>query len=136
MPLTAQQLNLRPLTPQRELAYQAYVECALWSSTGDDDLPLDGRLGEPDLDPGTRLRMRLDVQTLFDSTVTPQYEAILSEPKQAGVDLWLTRNGHGAGFWDGGWGEHGEWLTALVKKLFPPVELYVGDDGKVHSTHP
>lgn len=24
----------------------------------------------------------------------------------AGHDLWLTRNGHGAGFWDGDWRDH------------------------------
>ena len=33
----------------------------------------------------------------------------------AGGDFHLTRNGHGAGFWDGGWPEHGDELTELAK---------------------
>lgn len=34
---------------------------------------------------------------------------------QAGHDFWLTRNGHGAGFWDRGIGKHGEELTKASK---------------------
>jgi hypothetical protein len=49
---------------------------------------------------------------------------------QAGHDFWLTRNGHGAGFWDGDWPETGDALTAASKE-FGEVSLYVGDDGKV-----
>ncbi len=33
---------------------------------------------------------------------------------QAGHDLWLTSNRHGAGFWDGDWGEWGDTLTTLA----------------------
>lgn len=35
-----------------------------------------------------------------------------------GIDLWLTRNGHGAGFWDGDWPEDVEKkMTNYSKKL-------------------
>lgn len=52
---------------------------------------------------------------------------------QAGHDFWFTRNGHGAGFWDGDWLEEvGERLTA-TSKIFGEVELYVGDDGLVYA---
>lgn len=51
--------------------------------------------------------------------------------RQAGIDFWLTRNGHGAGFWNGDWGADGDRLTAIVK-LFPPVDAYLGDDGMVY----
>jgi hypothetical protein len=49
-------------------------------------------------------------------------------------DFWLTRNGHGTGFWDGG-----RWADEVMDKLteiaesFPEVDLYVGDDGQVWS---
>ena len=33
---------------------------------------------------------------------------------QAGMDFWLTRNRHGAGFWDRGLGGAGEQLTELA----------------------
>ena len=35
--------------------------------------------------------------------------------EQAGHDFWLTRNGHGAGFWDRGLGALGETLTKWAK---------------------
>lgn len=52
----------------------------------------------------------------------------------AGHDFWLTRAGHGAGFWDRGLGELGDQLSALCgfRKRFDNVEVYLGDDGKVH----
>jgi len=34
-----------------------------------------------------------------------------------GHDLWLTRNGHGAGFWDRGLGELGERLSEAARSL-------------------
>lgn len=50
----------------------------------------------------------------------------------AGHDFWLTRNGHGAGFWDGGWPVNGEALTEACN-WFGEVSLYVGDEGEVHE---
>ena len=50
----------------------------------------------------------------------------------AAHDFWLTRNGHGAGFWDGDWpDEIGKQLTALSKE-FGEQWLYVGDDGLIY----
>ena len=44
---------------------------------------------------------------------------------QAGHDFWLTRDHHGAGFWDGDWPKDiGERLTAASDK-FGEVHLYV-----------
>jgi hypothetical protein len=37
------------------------------------------------------------------------------DPGQVGHDFILTRNGHGAGFWDRGLGELGKWLTGMAK---------------------
>lgn len=36
------------------------------------------------------------------------------DPAQLGHDLWLTRNGHGAGFWDRDF-EHKDIFTALAR---------------------
>ncbi len=51
---------------------------------------------------------------------------------QAGHDFWLTRNGHGAGFWDGDWPETGDALTEAAK-AYGEVCLYVGDDMQVRA---
>jgi hypothetical protein len=56
-------------------------------------------------------------------------------PRNAGHDFWLTRNGHGAGFWDGDWDDAiGERLTA-TSKAFGNVDLTKGDDGLVYAYH-
>lgn len=51
---------------------------------------------------------------------------------QAGIDFWLTRNGHGTGFWDRG--EYGGWQTFLTLEAekFGEAAVYLGDDGLAH----
>jgi hypothetical protein len=46
---------------------------------------------------------------------------------RAGHDFWLSRNGHGAGFWDGDW-EHGRVLRDAAK-TFGTVDIVEGDNG-------
>jgi hypothetical protein len=46
-------------------------------------------------------------------------------PEQCGHDFALTRNGHGAGFWDRGYGDVGECLTRACKPY--------GDAGLIHT---
>lgn len=53
--------------------------------------------------------------------------------EHAGHDFWLTRNGHGAGFWDRGMGEVGDRLSAKAEK-WGTVDLYIGDDGQVWAS--
>lgn len=54
------------------------------------------------------------------------------EYERAAHDFWLTRCGHGAGFWDGDWPEPmGAQLTAIAKS-FGECNLYAGDDGKIY----
>ena len=50
---------------------------------------------------------------------------------QAGHDFALTRNGHGAGFWDRDLGDIGEMLTEYCKP-YGESYLYFGDDGKLY----
>lgn len=52
---------------------------------------------------------------------------------QAGVDFWLTRNGHGAGFWDRDVlrdGSLGDRLSDLCRHT--DLNLYKGDDGRLY----
>lgn len=46
---------------------------------------------------------------------------------RAGHDFWLTRNGHGAGFWDRGLGKLGDDLTTIAN-TFSEVNPFVNDD--------
>ena len=47
-------------------------------------------------------------------------------------DFWLTRQGHGAGFWDGVYpDEIGDKLTEISND-FRELYIYVGDDGQLY----
>jgi hypothetical protein len=108
-----------------------YIAAALWSSTGDDDTPLDQTHSADDLAPETFEAMRKDCRDFIH-----QAKALIIatglDPSQVGHDFWLTRNGHGAGFWDRGLGEPGDKLTDIAKH-FGEVWLYEGDDGKLYT---
>lgn len=45
----------------------------------------------------------------------------------AGAAFWCARNGHGCGFWDGDWPEHGDDL-ALLARTFGEVDVFVVAD--------
>lgn len=49
---------------------------------------------------------------------------------QFGHDLWLTRNGHGAGFWDRGLGELGDNLSDHAR-IMGEACTYVADSGEL-----
>lgn len=53
-------------------------------------------------------------------------------PEQVGHDFYLTRNCHGAGFWDRGNGKMGDELTELAHP-YGGFELYLGDDGLLYN---
>src|SRR4051812_9631888 len=77
---------------------RAYVECALWSSTDDDGSPLDDRYGPEDIAPEALASMAEDCRQ-FQAAHRHLYAGGWTD-ERAGHDFWLTRNGHGAGFWD------------------------------------
>ena len=52
---------------------------------------------------------------------------------QVAHDFILTRNHHGAGFWDGDWHQPwGDRLTQLAD-TYGEINCYVGNDGLIHS---
>jgi hypothetical protein len=127
----------------------AYIECALWSSTAygspeeDQDDPADaegnrrGRFdrsfqdcgyGAEDLAPVTLERIILicdHFQNVYNDDIERDYQ-------QAGHDFWLTRNGHGCGFWDGDWPEPAATRLTVAAEAYGEVDLYMGDDGKIY----
>lgn len=114
---------------------QAYLVAALWSSTDDDGTPLDSEYSIDDIAPETLAAAEKDCVLFLERSAHLRLGPNAPEgmdDAQAGHDFWLTRNGHGAGFWDGDWDEIGDDLTA-ISKAFPQVDLYVGDDGKIYA---
>lgn len=125
-----------------------YIETALWSSTDDCDEPLDANFGVEDFAPEALAKIKEDCAD-FQQSFGHFVDADLS---RAGHDFWLTRNHHGAGFWDGNWQEAysrpdddtddfhpttgsyptvGAYLTAMSHP-YGECTICVGDDGKLY----
>jgi hypothetical protein len=118
-----------------ETILRHYMICALWSSNDESDEsggdPMDANYDLEDIAPESVAEMREDVTDFVRANTQLLLDSGQSE-EQIGHDFWLTRNGHGAGFWDRGLGEVGDRLSEACKP-YGEVNLYVGDDGKVYQ---
>jgi hypothetical protein len=106
---------------------KSYIETALWSSCDDFDNPLDANYSVNDLALETLEKIIADCSK-FQAENLAMFENGFT---QAGHDFWLTRNHHGAGFWDGDYPENGNTLTAKSNE-YGECDLYVGDDGMLY----
>lgn len=109
-----------------ERCIRAYLACALWASTTDDGETAfdDAGYSVDDALPETMARVRAMVAR-FVTENARDLEALDAE--QVGHDLWLTRNGHGAGFWDRDLGEVGDRLTESAHALGEVNVIQLGD---------
>jgi hypothetical protein len=125
----------------------AYVDCALWSSVAygspdeaavdpDHTGSFDGSFeycnyDADDLAPSCRAEI-IRVCAEFQEN----YRELLAQAgsdAQNGHDFWLTRNGHGAGFWDRGYPESVGDKLADAAHGYGACDLYVGDDGAIYG---
>ena len=108
----------------------AYLECALWSSTerDDDGTPLADNYGVSDIAPESLASATEQCNAFVESAGELLADI---DDSQAGHDFWLTRNHHGAGFWDRDLGEVGDKLTKLAHG-YGSCDPYVGDDKLVY----
>ena len=113
----------------------SYLKTALWSSTDDNGTPLDASdYADTELAEETIERFKADCNR-FREVHAELIQRALEYRSESHIahDFWLTRNGHGAGFWDGDYPEElGEALTR-ASKSFGECDLYIGDDGKIHA---
>jgi hypothetical protein len=84
----------------------AYFEAVDFTETGDTDQPEPGA----ELDEDFIRESIVDCMSFFS-----RIACYLSDDQvtHAGHDFWLTRNGHGAGFWDGDCTAYGEMFTKI-----------------------
>lgn len=135
-------MNTPALTP----FLRAYIQTALWSShdesTPQGGEPMDRNYSESDLAPACLEQMRADcerfetenAETITNAIATGDVSAgpDYNEWERAAHDFWLTRNGHGAGFWDGDWPEPFAQKLTDAAHAFGSCDLYVGDDGQIY----
>lgn len=118
----------------------AYCVAALWSSTDDDGQPLDSSYDLDDMAPETRALFAADARAFYlahESDIHCEGGPVgpdgSSQAAMAGHDFWLTRCGHGAGFWDGDWPEPAATRLDDASKEFGNLDLYIGDDGLIYA---
>ena len=117
---------------------RGYITAALWSSTDNADdtggEPLDANYGPDDIEHETLDRMREDCTDFIASNAEDlaKYAELYTRGREYGIedcaghDFWLTRNGHGVGFWDRGLGALGDRL-ADAARVYREFDLYVTD---------
>lgn len=107
---------------------QHYLICALWSSTDEIGNSLDQEYSVEDFSP--EAIERADRECIaFLSTYS---DLIGTRFDQAGHDFWLTRNRHGAGFWDGDWPKDIGNILTNASHAFGELDVYIGDDDKLY----
>lgn len=109
---------------------RAYIEAAMWTLTDEDGEPLD-YLGLHDIAPET-IDRAIDECLVFQVHYADLLEQA-GDASQNGHDFWLTRNGHGVGFWDRGYDDAiGDALTEAAHAE-GEADWYVGDDNLVYQ---
>lgn len=103
---------------------------------------MDENYSESDIAPEALAKMQADCEaflahpTVVGYLTSDDYADIVARDfspiGRVAHDFWLTRNGHGAGFWDGDYPEPwGERLTEAAQS-FGECNLYIGDDGLIY----
>ena len=109
----------------------AYCDALFWSEVDHDSgEPMDKNYGIHDLAPEARAEIKEQCRVFYE-----QNTGLFGNDSQAGHDFALTRNRHGAGFWDRPemYGvENVKTLTAAARNA-REQHLYVGDDGQVFT---
>lgn len=119
-----------------------YLEALLWASHANDE-------GQNFMELGYGIEdipesVRDDVRDMFEDLVTHHPLAVRlygverqrscpSVWEHFGHDFLLTRDHHGAGFWDRGLGELGEHLSQLAYPYGDSEYLYVSEDGTLKA---
>lgn len=119
----------------RETFTESYIDTAIEDGSdrgGEDseDLNLDG-LNSSDLADEARAKMEADCKAFIDAnaeTLTAVMENMGAG--DAGYNFYMSRQGHGVGFWDRGLGANGEKLHDACKHR--EIYLYKDEDGKIH----
>lgn len=128
---------------------RAYITTALWTG-------VEYKHGDPradgdrathfvsiDLEPATLRDMIADCAAFVEANRATIESAIATgevacgpdfdEWGRAGHDFWLTRNGHGAGFWDGDWPEPQAATLSEAARAQGDYDLFMNDDGAIYG---
>jgi len=105
-----------------------YITAMLWAETDSEGVPLDenydGKPGE--------FTDRCREQIIADCKAFQEKYGHLGKDQEMAHDFWLTRQGHGCGFWSRPeiYGDNTDTLTNAANE-FGQFEVYITDDGTI-----
>lgn len=112
---------------------RAYIEALYFTDAGpDNEISADNELSQEAI---TRIETdcaKFEAMASRYFTDCTRGSGEYSVSQQAAHDFWLTRNGHGAGFWDGDWPEPNASTLDGIAKTFGECSPYLGDDGLIY----
>ncbi len=129
--------------PATDEMVRQYLETALWAETDEDGTPWDKSYSVNNFDPSVirsatedcvafcrKIEEQLSSNS-FDGVAenTPLADWMECDMDDVGHNFWLTRNAHGAGFWDGDYPESISDVLTSTAKMFGERSIYLGDDG-------
>lgn len=140
--------NLKDLSQEKiNEIFKGYIECALWT----DEERLNDEYYEEfvqlkdefknkmfnsfvsdDIDVDSKIDAYNDIKTFIKNAGDEAVNEAIEENGlfQLGMDIWLTRNGHGSGFFDHNY-DNEDILEQTAKEL-GSSDIYIGDDAKLY----
>ena len=114
--------------------FEAYLEAAFGTTTDDDGELLEANYSVSDLSPSAKSRLLNEFFNFVKRVdkLVPDHDF---SPADLASDFWMTRNGHGTGFWDN---QGKPWQDEEVAKMLTDIahsfgeqDLYISDAGQV-----
>jgi hypothetical protein len=86
------------------------------------------------LDEDSKIDSYLDIKKFINLAGKEAVEEAIEDQGlfRLGMDIWLTRNGHGSGFFDHSYDDDNEKKLMDAARSLKEKYLYIGDDNKLH----
>jgi hypothetical protein len=115
----------------------ACIEALYFTETGETDQPD----SDAQMDEETKLDLEADCRSwwrqfgcyVLTEACVCERDGGVSKAAQAGHDFWMTRNGHGCGFWDGDWSDNYSYMFSHGSNKYGVFDIIKGDDGKIYN---
>jgi hypothetical protein len=104
----------------------SYLETAIWAEESDENY-LKGKTIQ-DVDKESKANSAIDIYQFLQKAQQEAAEELNTQDSESlGHNLWLSRNGHGAGFFD----DNNDKLQNLARNM-KEINIFMGADGKVY----
>jgi hypothetical protein len=108
-----------------------YLLTALWTADDESDRNSFQDKSVYDFSNEAKKQAKEEIEWFIDITGDAIIRSNISDGS-IGHYLWLTRNGHGSGFWDNNYRKEDEDELCYLSEILGECLIYTGDDGKIY----